>query len=715
MADGKVDSYQVFDFHVGSSRYKVDAVRIALAVLVLLLAAMVAHAALRLGGSRLDSLFVKWIYNVVLIGSAASCLARAASVERERSAWLVLGVALLTWAGGNIYFTVALFDAKQVPIPSWSDAGYLSIYPGAYAALVLMLRSRVSEFRASIWLDGLIGALAVGSIGAAVLLKVVLAAIGGDPVSVGIALAYPLLDLLLVAFVVAVGGLSGWKLDRTLLFVAAGFVVFGMSDGFYVYQNTIGTYHPGSVFDMGWPVAIVLLALAAWQPPARVRSIALDSWRMLIVPSAFALLALGVLVYGAAIGDVGLFAISLATASLLAVIVRLAITFRENMRMLRASQWEALTDALTRLGNRRRLSLDLEQALGSAVEEPRILVLFDLNGFKSYNDTFGHPAGDALLERLGRQLDASAARAGRAYRMGGDEFCVLAKLGAQHPEAMIAEWALALSDQGEGFSITCSYGWCRLPDDAAGSSAALRVADQAMYRNKQRSPSSPARQSMDVLVAALQQRDGALGSHGRGVAHLAERVAQQLGLPDEEIELIRQGAELHDIGKVAIPDAILNKPGPLDGDEWAFIRRHTLIGESIIAAAPALIPVAKLVRSTHERVDGSGYPDALKGPDIPIGSRIIAVCDAFDAMTSDRSYSRRMTVGAALAELERCAGTQFDPDVLDAFMSLVEIVPGPNEQTPIKSYRATGGFPDANALTRHRRHTGSLPSRGVNR
>ena len=236
-----------------------------------------------------------------------------------------------------------------------------------------------------------------------------------------------------------------------------------------------------------------------------------------------------------------------------------------------------------------------------------------------------------------------------------------------------------------------------------------------MYRNKQRGPSSPARQSMDVLVAALQQRDGALGSHGRGVAQLAERVAQQLGLPGEEIELIRQGAELHDIGKVAIPDAILNKPGPLDRDEWAFIRRHTLIGESIIAAAPALIPVAKLVRSMHERVDGSGYPDALKGPDIPIGSRIIAVCDAFDAMTSDRSYSPRMTVGAALAELERCAGTQFDPDVLDAFMSLVEIVPGPNEQTPIKSYRATAGFPDANAPTRHRRHTGSPASQGINR
>ncbi|MGA2015159.1 MAG: diguanylate cyclase [Solirubrobacteraceae bacterium] len=381
--------------------------------------------------------------------------------------------------------------------------------------------------------------------------------------------------------------------------------------------------------------------------------------------------------------------------------------------MLRASQWEALTDALTHLGNRRRLSLDLEQALRSAAQEPRILALFDLNGFKFYNDTFGHPAGDALLARLGRQLDTSAARTGRAYRMGGDEFCVLATLGAEHPETMIAEWALALSDQGDGFSITCAYGWCRLPDDAADATAALHIADQAMYRNKQRSPSSPARQSMDVLVAALQQRDGALGSHGRDVAHLAERVAQQLGLPAEAIELTRQGAELHDIGKVAIPDAILNKPGPLDDDEWAFIRRHTLIGETIIAAAPALIPVAKLVRSTHERVDGTGYPDALQGPDIPISSRIIAVCDAFDAMASDRSYSPPMTVGAALAELQRCAGTQFDPEVVDALMSLAEITPDPNQQTPTTTHPPTSGSANPRVPIRQRRPAAPPVSREV--
>ena len=130
---------------------------------------------------------------------------------------------------------------------------------------------------------------------------------------------------------------------------------------------------------------------------------------------------------------------------------------------------------------------------------------------------------------------------------------------------------------------------------------------------------------------------------------------------------MRHAAELHDVGKVAIPDAILNKPGPLDPLEWEFIRRHTLIGERIIAAAPALGPVAALVRSSHERWDGAGYPDKLTEQQIPVGSRIVAVADAFDAMTAERPYNAAMTPELALSELRRCAGTQFDPVVVDAF------------------------------------------------
>jgi two-component system, cell cycle response regulator len=150
------------------------------------------------------------------------------------------------------------------------------------------------------------------------------------------------------------------------------------------------------------------------------------------------------------------------------------------------------------------------------------------------------------------------------------------------------------------------------------------------------------------------------------VAVLAEEVARGLGLAPHVVEQVHQAAQLHDVGKIAIPDAILHKPGPLDADDWNFIQRHTTIGERIVNAAPALAQVAVLVRSTHERYDGGGYPDGLTGEAIPIGARIIFACDAFDAMIGDRPYRLGMTVHDALEELRRCSGTQFDPEVVAA-------------------------------------------------
>ena len=145
----------------------------------------------------------------------------------------------------------------------------------------------------------------------------------------------------------------------------------------------------------------------------------------------------------------------------------------------------------------------------------------------------------------------------------------------------------------------------------------------------------------------------------------------RLGLDAQDVHRIRLAAELHDVGKTAIPAAILNKKGPLNADEWQFMHRHTLIGERIIMAAPALAPTARLVRSSHERIDGTGYPDQLAGDDIPLGSRIVSVCDAFDAMVSERPYSKAVPVADAIAELERCSGTQFDAEIVRVFAGLV--------------------------------------------
>jgi diguanylate cyclase (GGDEF)-like protein len=386
----------------------------------------------------------------------------------------------------------------------------------------------------------------------------------------------------------------------------------------------------------------------------------------IIAPLGFGGVGLGLLVYGCVAG-LNVLAIGLAAASLLAVMARLTVTFRQNVAMLRTSREEALTDALTGLGNRRALSRRLSWEIAHAVEhgETLVLVLFDLDGFKHYNDTFGHPAGDALLMRLGRSLEAFMGDRGDAFRMGGDEFCALFAGDVRSED--VAGAAEALSEHGEGFSIGCSYGAIVLPREASDAAGALRIADQRMYAQKHAGRMSAGNQSKEVLLRALSERNPELGNHLNGVADLAEATARLLGLAAFEVEQVRHAAELHDVGKVAVPDEILNKPGPLDEREWEFIRRHTIIGERIIAAAPSLGGVAAIVRSSHERFDGTGYPDRLAGDDIPLGARIVAVADAFDAMTSTRSYSSARSPHAAMDELRACAGAQFDPVVVDAF------------------------------------------------
>jgi diguanylate cyclase (GGDEF)-like protein len=323
------------------------------------------------------------------------------------------------------------------------------------------------------------------------------------------------------------------------------------------------------------------------------------------------------------------------------------------------------TDSLTGLGNRRRLMADLEEIAASG--DPAVAVILDLDGFKSYNDTFGHPAGDELLARLGACLQKAVHGRGRAYRLGGDEFFAIWRVPASGRANAEAVSAAALGERGEGFTISAAYGGVAMPSEADSAEEVLRTADLRMYARKHGSRPSSSVQSRDVLLQALAELRPQLGSHIDAVMVLAEDVARALELPPHVIEQVGHAAQLHDIGKIAIPDAILEKPAPLSPAEWKFVRRHTIIGQRIVSAAPALAEVARLVRSTHERFDGDGYPDGLRGEEIPIGARIICVCDSFDAMTSDRPYRVAMTPEDALAELRRCAGSQFDPAVVAAF------------------------------------------------
>jgi diguanylate cyclase (GGDEF)-like protein len=345
---------------------------------------------------------------------------------------------------------------------------------------------------------------------------------------------------------------------------------------------------------------------------------------------------------------------------------------RENDELLAASRVEASTDALTALGNRRALSAGLAAALAAPPgPEELLLVMYDLDGFKEYNDTFGHAAGDALLHRLGTRLTAAAAlHRGAAYRMGGDEFCVLARTGQEAAALLLRETREALTESGNGWHVGCSLGSVWLPSEAETESQALQLADERMYANKA-TRSSASRQVTDALLQVVAEQNALRDDHVERVSELSGELAEALGLTASEVSLIRLAGRLHDIGKSAIPAGVLDKRGPLDDAESEFVRRHPGIGERIVLSAPALAGTAAIVRSTHERIDGHGYPDGLSGEAIPLGSRIIAVADAFDAMTAGRPYKLAASTEDALTELRRHAGTQFDAKIVEAFCAML--------------------------------------------
>ncbi|MEA2307678.1 MAG: hypothetical protein QOH43_4958 [Solirubrobacteraceae bacterium] len=621
-----------------------------------------------IGDAQHGLAFSKAALWTVAISASLLCMARAAR-GTERLPWLLIGSGGLLWALGDVYWGVVLADKDVIPVPSLADAGYLLFPPLVFAGLCGLVRSRRRGAPRTLWIDGVTAALAAGSVSAAIVLQVALQTTSGDVLAVATNLAYPLSDLILLGLVVTAVALGGWRLDRTWATLGAGVLLFWVADSAYLVTVAQESYsYPGPA-DTGWTLSLVLLATAAWQPAGAAAAARRSGGvRVAVLPLLFALMGLGVLIVGA-IGDLNPLAVALAALSLLAVLVRLLLTLRENAAMLAASRHEALTDPLTGLGNRRALTRELEQRLAAGpAAPPFVLALFDLDGFKHYNDSFGHPAGDALLERLGGKLAAHVAAAGRAFRMGGDEFCAV--LEGSEADALGAAAGATLAEQGEGFAIGASFGAVSVPGETDEPAEALRLADGRMYARKHSGRVSADRQSRDVLLRVLAERNPELSDHIDGVADLAADVAVRMGLDDAAVALVRHAAELHDVGKIAIPDAILSKPGPLDEAEWAFMHRHTLIGERIVLAAPALRGVAGLVRASHERWDGTGYPDRLAGEDIPLGARIVAVCDAYDAMVSARPYQHALPEAQALAELCRCAGGQFDPAVVQAFVAV---------------------------------------------
>jgi two-component system cell cycle response regulator len=452
------------------------------------LGVLVLHTTVGLGGRGTDGLIDGGVYNVLMFGAALAVIARGVLYRPQRAAWFAMGVGLLSWSVGELYFTLFVSGSGAAHgSVSVADGFYLAMYPCMYVALTLLVGAHLRELRISMWLDGLIGGLAAAAVAAAVVLPPILENARGNATSVAVTLAYPIGDLLLLIFAIGALGMTGWRPGRVWMLIAASMLMTAIADSTYLYLTATDTYREGTWIEGLWPGAAILLALAAWTPWPRPTRRRVEDWRLVSVPAVSLLSALGVFVYGNVHRQLTLPALILATATVLAVSARLMFTVRENLAMLVSSRRLALTDPLTGLGNRRRLMEDLRLACRPGAGERWKLVLYDLNGFKRYNDTFGHPAGDALLTRLSDRLHAAVATHGAAYRMGGDEFCVLVRdsaAGEEDERELVAASVAALSEQGPGFSIGAAHGEVSIPREGSEPAAILQLADQRLYERK---------------------------------------------------------------------------------------------------------------------------------------------------------------------------------------------------------------------------------------
>jgi diguanylate cyclase (GGDEF)-like protein len=384
------------------------------------------------------------------------------------------------------------------------------------------------------------------------------------------------------------------------------------------------------------------------------------------------------------------------SVALVGPLLAISLYQRSTHRALRAMRL-ALTDPLTGLGNHRHFHERLERELQNAEEQetPVTLCFIDIDDFKKINDRFGHPSGDRVLSQVAGKLR----QGGEAFRLGGDEFALLL---ADHDEGMalaaansIVERIATTIDFEHIGTVTVSAGLATFPVQGHGRDELIRLADSALYWAKEHGknrvrlyrpevvelaelkrlaagPDKAARyRAAASLAKAVDARDTYTGNHNERVGELAARVAARLGLDPEQVELTRLAGSLHDLGKLAIPEEILRKPGTLTDSERLVLERHPQIGFRMLDSL-GVDPVAGLVLHHHERWDGAGYPDGLSGDRIPLGARIIFVTDAYDAMTTDRIYRAKRSSEAALAELERCAGTQFDPGIVAAFAEELE-------------------------------------------
>ncbi|MFL5829509.1 MAG: HD domain-containing phosphohydrolase [Solirubrobacteraceae bacterium] len=363
----------------------------------------------------------------------------------------------------------------------------------------------------------------------------------------------------------------------------------------------------------------------------------------------------------AALGGAGAWIVALLGGTVLGVLVVLAgVSILGVSKAVEAAEQESYIDPVTALPNAEKLGIDLDRAISKDTTSTFSLHL--LEGFKSYSEAYGRACGDALLSWLAQKLRQAVDGEAIVYRMRGGEFALLTDGDAEAVEHLRKRAEAALRESGEGFVIASSAGYTELPGEAKTVTDALRMADHRATAARRGSERSAEAQLPDDPIETARA-----GTARFDVVELATQVGRRVGLPADRLDDLAAAAHLRDIGNMAIPASVLANTGELNAAEWRFIRLHTLVGERLLSANFGMQQVGELVRSSHERWDGGGYPDGLSGDEIPFGARVVFVCTAFEDMTSGRPHRPALSVEDALEQLTLGSGTQFDPDVVRAF------------------------------------------------
>jgi two-component system, cell cycle response regulator len=384
--------------------------------------------------------------------------------------------------------------------------------------------------------------------------------------------------------------------------------------------------------------------------------------RRVAIPAAVILLGGATIALGAMAG-LGAWLVAVVGGSLLgalATVIALAISGASTGTL--APQLQHKVDPMTGLPSAQRLQESLEAALADDRPAAHWLFVYVLEGLKRYDDAYGEQPGDALLQWLGRRLRDAVGDRGTVYRMRGGSFAVLAPGPERTASAVRVDASTALFEVGDGFTVWSTVGEVALPEQTVSAEEAIALADRRA-RSQRGNPNTvshlrpPDEPFSDVSLDRSHQE----------VGQLARAVGKRLGLDATELDALEAAAQLRDVGNVALPSSVFIHPGSLPGHEWEFIRLHTVVGERLLDGRFGMSEEARIVRSSHERWDGAGYPDGLSGQRIPLASRIVFVCSAYEDMRAERPHRAALSESAALEELRKNAGTQFDPQVVGAF------------------------------------------------